>query len=322
MAVRARSFVAPVPVYPVFLDLPLLRGDEVPHAPHIAASARPWPGSVAVFGSAMDDGYDLNRILSAPSSIGQTLTPLFAANAGLLDRGTPLRVRLVSGTLASASLAEVLNGANALAIGDGSSGNWEVIQFTQAVLVGQNTYDLSGRLRGQAGTDGIMPDAWPEGSTVVVLNGAAQQIDLALSARGLARHYRIGPAQRGYDDPSYVHRVEAFDGIGLRPYAPVHLKARLAAGGDLEVGWIRRTRTDGDSWQSVEVPLGEDTETYQVRVLADDALVRETTVTAPSWVYPQAARSADGLTGSYDIAVAQLSDRFGPGPFRRMTIDE
>ncbi len=43
-----RPFVAPVPVVPQFLDLPLLRGDEVPHAPYIAAAAHPWPGSVAL----------------------------------------------------------------------------------------------------------------------------------------------------------------------------------------------------------------------------------------------------------------------------------
>ena len=35
---------------------------------------------------------------------------------------------------------------------------------------------------------------------------------------GLARHYRIGVTARGYDDPTVVSRIEAFDGIGLRPY--------------------------------------------------------------------------------------------------------
>ncbi len=321
-AIRPRSFVAPVPVFPVFLDLPLLRGDEVPHAPHIAATARPWPGSVAVFGSSADDGYELNRLLSAPSVIGGTLSPLPAAKPGLVDRGAPLRVKLVFGALSSAGMAEVLNGANAMAIGDGTPGNWEVFQFLNATLVGTKTYDLSDLLRGQAGTDAVMPDVWPEDSMVVLLDGAAQQIDLAASARGLARHYRIGPAQRGYDDPSYVHRVEAFDGIGLRPYAPVHLRAGFSANGDLQVSWLRRTRIDGDSWQSVEVPLGEDTELYRIRVFKDAGLLREESVSVPSWIYPPSARTADGATGTYEIAVAQVSDRFGPGPFRRMTIDE
>jgi len=228
----------------------------------------------------------------------------------------------VSGTLSSASLNDVLNGANVAAIGDGSSGNWEVFQFTEAVLVGERTYDLRGRLRGQAGTDGIMPEVWPVGSTFVLLNGATTQIDLALSARGLARHYRIGPAQRSYDDPSYTHLIEAFDGIGMRPYAPVHLQAEKSAGGDYGVFWVRRTRIDGDSWQAVEVPLGEESEGYLVRILKDNALVREVNVAVPTYVYSSADKSADGVSGSFEIAVAQVSAQFGPGPFRRILINE
>ena len=321
-AVRQKAFVAPVPVDPLFLDLPLLSGDEVPHAPFVAATARPWPGSVAVFSSAIDDGYSLNKLLPAPASVGVTLTELRAAKSGLLDRGTLLRVEFVSGDLASADLADVLNGANVAAIGDGSGANWEIFQFTSAQLVAERTYDIGGRLRGQAGTDGIMPDIWPEGSTVVLLNGAMQQLDLALSTRGLARHYRVGPAQRSYDDPSYVHHVAAFDGVGLRPYSPSHLRATIDSSGDVQVGWIRRTRIDGDSWQSVEVPLGEDFESYTVRVLKDGALRRETSVENSSFTYTSSAQAADGVTGSFEIAVAQVSARFGAGPFKRIMINE
>ncbi len=40
------AFGAPVPVTPLFLDLPLMTGQEVPHAPHVAVTADPWPGSI------------------------------------------------------------------------------------------------------------------------------------------------------------------------------------------------------------------------------------------------------------------------------------
>jgi len=46
-----RGFDAPAPVRPIFLDLPLMTGEEVPHAPHVAVSARPWPGSAACRGA-------------------------------------------------------------------------------------------------------------------------------------------------------------------------------------------------------------------------------------------------------------------------------
>jgi len=319
--VRPKAFVAPVPVDPIFLDLPLLSGSEEPHVPHVAATARPWPGTVAVYSATSDDGYALNRLLPAAAIVGTTETPMYKAMPGVVDRGGLLRVKLVSGDLSSAGLLEVLNGANGAVIGDGSSANWEVFQFTSATLVAERTYDLGGRLRGQAGTDGIMPDVWPTGSVLVILNSALQQIDLAQSERGLARHYRIGPAQRSFDDPSYTHLIEAFDGIGLRPYAPVHLRAVTDVGGDLSVSWIRRTREDGDSWQSAEVPLAEESEQYLVRVFADQSLVREASVTSPLFGYSAAARTADGIVGPYEIAVAQVSDRFGPGPFRRIMIN-
>ena len=315
-----RAFTAPVPVFPQFLDLPLLNGDEVPHAPHIAVTADPWPGSVAVWSAPADAGYELNRLLVVPAVIGLTETAMTAAPAGQWDRGPALRVRMFGGTLSSSDELAVLNGANVIAIGDGSAARWEIVQFTEAVLVAPSTYDLSLRLRGQQGTDGIMPPEWPIGSTVVLLDQAPQQIDLAVASRGLARYYRIGPAGRGYEDPAVVVKVDAFDGIGLRPYPVAHLSAGVAVSGDVSVSWTRRTRIDGDNWQSVEVPLGEDSELYQLRIVQAEVIVREEAVATASYVYSAAARASDGIVGAFRVDVAQVSDRFGPGPFRSIAI--
>jgi len=321
--VTPRAFVAPVPVSAVFLDLPLMTGQEVPHAPHLAASATPWPGSVAVFSSDQDAGYRLNTQIPARATIGQSLSALDAAAHGIWDRGAPLRVAVTGGALASAGSDQVMNGANLVAIGDGTPSNWELFQFRDASLVAPDTYDLSMRLRGQAGTDALIPTAWPAGSLVVFMNGAPGQLTLPLAARDLSRHYRIGPAKRPYDDPSYTHRTEAFAGIGLRPLSVCHLRSRRTTGGDQVIAWVRRTRMDGDSWSGVEVPLGELRETYLVRVILANTFKREMTVGMPGWTYSQAQMTADGLAGqSFTVEVAQLSDSFGPGPFTRMTIND
>ncbi len=305
--VTQRPFVAPVPVAPYFLDLPLLTGDEVPHAPFVAATARPWPGSVAVFSSSSDDGYELNKLLTAPATVGLTRTTLFRAMPGVVDRGGDLRVEFANGQLSSASLDAVLNGANVAAIGDGTPGNWEIFQFADANLIAERTYDIIGRLRGQLGTDGIMPDDWPVGSTVVILDGSMRQIDLDASARGLTRHYRIGPAQRSFDDPSYTHLIEAFDGIGLRPYSPAHLRAEKDIGDNYNITWIRRTRIDGDSWQSVEVPLGEDNESYLLRVIKDGSLVREETTGGTDFFYSAEDVANDAIVVPFDMALSEKS---------------
>lgn len=315
-----RPMAAPLPVVAQFLDLPLLRGTEVPHAPHLAVSAVPWRGAVGVWSSPGGQGFALNSVVPGPSVLGVTETPLARARAGLWDLGEPLRLRLGSGQLASAAREAVLNGANAMAIGPGAGGPWEVFQFAEAVLIAPQTWDISVRLRGQAGTDAIVPEVWPVGSRVVLLDGGPQQIDLPLSARGLVRRYRIGLAERGFDDPDAVVIDEGFAGVGLRPYAPVHLRAGRLAGGDAVLNWVRRTRIDGDSWASYEVPLGEDREAYLLRIVVAGNVVRTVEVPAPGWAYGAALQAADGALGGFAFEVAQLSDRFGPGPFRRREV--
>ena len=73
---------------------------------------------------------------------------------------------------------------------------------------------------------------------------------------------------------------------------------------------------------SVMVPLGENQELYAVQILFDGEIRRETQVATPSFTYTSAMKTADGVSGAFDFAAAQVSDRFGPGPFGRITVDE
>ncbi|MBU2960144.1 glycoside hydrolase/phage tail family protein [Citreicella sp. C3M06] len=311
-----RGFIAPVRVMPLFMDLPLITGEEVPHAPYLALSSEPWPGSIALYEAATDEDYALNSVLGGRAIIGATEMALPRAPSGQIDHQAPLRVRLFSGALQSISMARLLAGGNVMAIGDGSPGNWEIFQYRDAELVGTDTWELSTRLRGQLGTDGIMPDSWPEGSYVVALNGVPEQIDLPAALLRIARHYRIGPARRGYDDPTYVHREIAFDGNGLRPYSPCHLRAAQTEG-MVSLSWIRRTRIDGDSWDLADVPLGEDSESYIVRLIQGDTVLHRAAVSSAAWSFDPASI---GLSGGYEVQVAQVSARFGPGPFAKLAL--
>ncbi|MFB2532933.1 glycoside hydrolase TIM-barrel-like domain-containing protein [Paracoccus sp. p3-h83] len=315
------AFTPAVPVFPLFLDLPLIRGDEVAHAPHVVATATPWPGSVAVFASAeADGGYGLNRLIPMRAQIGRSLEPLAAARPGMIDRGPALRVEMPGGALASTTEAGLLSGANLMAIGDGSSDRWELFQFRDATPLGGGVWSIAQRLRGQAGTDCTMPAIWPEGSLVVLMNAAAVQLDLPLSAVGMAQHYRIGSARRPWDDPSFVARTQAFAGIGLRPYAPCHLRLAALPGGGRRVTWTRRTRLRGDTWEAAEVPLAEAAEAYLLRVVQAGVIRHEVTVTSPRC--DLSAELIRSLAGQPDveILIAQMSDLFGPGAFARMVL--
>ncbi len=308
-----RPTLAPLPVFPLFLDLPLMTGDEVPHAPHIAVTAEPWPGAAAVYASVTGQGFALNRTVAQAAVIGVTQDALPAARPGLLHARDAFTVRLTSGALSSIDLPTLLAGGNLAALGDGTPDRWELFQFASATLVAPDTWRLETLLRGQLGSDALIPSVWPEGSLFVLMDGCPEQIDLPLGARGLLRHYRIGPAWRPLDDPSYIALQDSFAGIGLKPLAPVHLRAAAQADGALRITWVRRGRIDADAWEAPDIPLGEETESYQLRVMQGVGILRELTLSTTVWTYAATDRIADLQGGTVRIEVAQISARFGPG---------
>lgn len=318
-APRSVGFVAPVPVQSLFLDLPLMRGDEAPHAPHLAITSNPWPGTVAVYEGDADADYRLNTLVNGPAIVGRTESPMAFGPPGRLDRGSGLEVRLLQGALESVNEVRFLNGANLFAIGDGSADNWELFQARSAELIAENRYLLTERLRGQSGTETTEDHVWPMGSWVVAIGEGTTQLQLASTLRNVVRNYRIGAAIRALSNPSFTHHIHAFAGNGLRPFAPVHLKIQ-ASGGDLTVSWIRRTRIDGDTWEGVDVPLGEALEQYILRVRRGVQVLRETTVTQPNWTYSAAMQAEDLLVAGDFLEVAQVSERFGPGKFARAVL--
>ncbi len=164
-----------------------------------------------------------------------------------------------------------------------------------------------------------MPDVWPAGSYVLALDGTPEKLGLTLASRNMARHLRIGPARRDYADASYTHLVAAFPGIGLRPLSPVHLRAS-PQGADLALRWIRRSRLAADSWDAPEIPLGEEVESYAVRVFDGTTLLREAQVSTAHWTYSAADQAADGGTAPLRVEVAQISAIYGAGAWARLDL--
>ena len=132
---RLRSYRAPGPVEALFMDLPLIRGDEEPHAPHLALTARRWGPAIALWSAPRDEDYVLQDVIRERSVVGQLVAPLKAGRTALWDRGR-LKVRLVHGDLLSRDVEDVLAGRNTLAVGDGSVDGWEIVQFAQAQMLG------------------------------------------------------------------------------------------------------------------------------------------------------------------------------------------
>jgi hypothetical protein len=205
------------------------------------------------------------------------------------------------------------------AIGDGSSTNWELFQFAQATPFAPDLWELRTRLRGQCGTDGVIPTVWPVGSTFSLITPALRQLRISPEQVGLLRTYRIGPIDEGFASDEVVVRDEAFSAIGLRPYSVAHLRA-MRADGALYLRWVRRTRIGGDRWEPRSVPLGEAGESYLLRVRVAGAVRREVETDAPRFAYSAAMQAQDGAQNGCVIEVAQISEQFGAGPFRSITV--
>lgn len=310
---------ASLPVEAVIMDLPLLTGKEDPQAPHVAVSARPWPGSVAIYSSVADADYRLNTLVDVPSILGRTETELLAARPGLWDRGEEVVVRVAGGTLASVSEASLLAGANAMAVGSGAASGWEILQFRDARVIEPGVWGLSMRLRGQRGTEANMPASWPAGSVVALLDGGPEQLDLPPDALGLPRYYRYGAARLPLDHETYRQQTRTIRGEGLRPYAPVHLRA-MPQGADLGVSWVRRSRAVGEAWDISDVPLAEASERYRVELRdGGGELVLSRDVDTPQ-VVVSASELALVAGGGGRLRVAQMSDVFGPGHWADLTL--
>ncbi|BAR97594.1 gene transfer agent host specificity protein [Blastochloris viridis] len=189
-----------------------------------------------------------------------------------------------------------------------------MIQFATAELIASGRYRLSRLLRGQRGTEHEVA-VHPAGTRFVLLDPARQVRPAFSVARlGIATAYKGAPVPEG---PAGEHAVALSftnGGWGLKPFAPVHLKAGRETSGDVRLSWIRRSRVSGDAWFA-EVPLGEEAEDYDVMILNGEAVVRTTRVGAPSLVYTAAQQAAD--FGSQPAAlkwrVAQVSRVYGAG---------
>ena len=106
-----------------------------------------------------------------------------------------------------------------------------------------------------------------------------------------------------------------YTGRNLKPFAPVHVKGVRDGAGNLTISWIRRSRVDGEWRDGVGIPLGEESELYEVDILDGSTVVRTIEVTSPTASYSAADQVADfgSVQSSVDVRIYQLSAVVGRG---------
>ncbi|MCB8836090.1 glycoside hydrolase/phage tail family protein [Aurantimonas sp. VKM B-3413] len=312
------------PAYPTasrpkvaFLDLPLPDGGDGLDGARFAVSAAPWTG----YGiTRVEGGEALAARATAirPAKTGRIAAALGPGPEALIDRGNRLQVSLGRGALYGISRERLYGGENLCAV-ECRNGSFEVLQFERAEEIAPGTFLLSGLLRAKGGTEDAMAAGAAEGALFVLLDAACGALGLTAGEVGRSLDWRIAPLSRPADDPAAVTVTATLGPRSVRPLSPVHLRARFAGDGALTLSWIRRTRTGGDSWETLDVPLGEERELYRIdmrdgggTVLTREAQTATVTITADEQI---AAFGA--LPASVTVDLAQMSPVWGAGTARR-----
>lgn len=301
------------PVEVRLLDLPSFAAGDPVTLTWAAVYADPWPGQVAIWRSRDGASYDLAASALAPAILGETIDPVARGPVGCFDDSSRFRVRLYGGALASVSDDALFSGANLAAL-QRPDRVCEIIQFANAELVGEDTYELSRLLRGQGGSEGAMADWLEPGADFVLLDQQMVPVAQGLDMLGRPLSLRFVAVGRDHGDGATVNASLTPKNIALRPYAPVHLRAQRGADGIL-LSWTRRTRTDGDSWEAVDVPLGEADERYEIDILDGGVVKRVLTTNSISVLYPAAAVAEDfgAAISMISLRVFQISNTVGRG---------
>jgi hypothetical protein len=342
-AQQKSSIITQVPGFPELyaLDIPLYSGDEPSHwSPRLAAFANPWPGTVAVYRdedpSTGTEDWLLGRSLNLENVMGTLKSAVGTGKTGVWLRSQTVTVSLLGGTLPSAdSDIRVLNGDNVCAM-QNNAGHWEIFQYKTATLDSNGDYVLSGLIRGQLGTEWVMNEnTFDAGNSFVLLENqfsinpsTAPYLPLTAGDRGATVDLRFGSAYKSVaDDTAYLETSFTHEAMAKRPYSPAQLRAKWSLGtnNDIALSWVRRTRFDGDQWESASVPLNEEAEEYELEILNGSTVVREVTdLTSPAYIYTDAMQVADfgsAQTASIKFRVYQMSASVGRGTAAEETVE-
>jgi len=318
---RLAGLAAVADVRGFLLDLPLLRDEDEGVGFYAAASfatgtGASWRG--AVLHRSADGGASFDRLadLPGPAAWGICQTTLGDGGSVTWDDRNGVTVLMRQGALESRSALAVLNGANAALIGR------EIVQFRNAVLIGADTYLLSGLLRGRRGTEHHCAGHAADETLLLLTADDLARVRMPQNLIGGERLYKTaGVGQYLEDRPAHAFTCEA---AGLRPYSVAHVRGRRDPGsGDWSITWRRRTRLHGGWIDGADVPLAEETEAYDVEVLdGGGAVRRRLAVNTPAATYGAAQQQADfgAPQASLRLRISQMSAIAGHGVGREVQL--
>ena len=300
------------------IELPALIGAGEDGRPIAVVAADPWR-PMRVFAGASVEALTERGDVGGSATVGLLTEALLPGPRHRWDTVNRLTVRIEGRDPESRTRGAVFAGANAVAVE--TAAGWELVQFRAADLVGDGVWRLGGLLRGQQGTDDAMAAGAEAGAVVILLDAVPARVEAGRAERGLPLIWRAGPAGGAAGGSGVSEVAFAASGLHDRPWSPAHVRARARSDGGFDLGWVTRSRIDGDCWDGEAASIGS--MRFRVRVLAGSEVVRSLEVGGEALVYAGADAAADfpgGPGADAVIAVAQWGDGYGWGVETRVRL--
>ena len=198
----------------------------------------------------------IGAVSSSRAVMGHLIESIGASTGLLLEPKATLTIELVGDGLGfeSTDIAGLANGLNRVLI-DG-----EVVQFLSATPLSARTWQLTGLLRGRAGTEDAATEGHEVGAPIVLIDSRVT----ALDATNLAAQTAQTIAAAGRGDPDPVFATLRNPGLSRRPPCPVHARRQISGLGDWTLCWTRRARGAWLWSDGAEAPLVEEAERYLI----------------------------------------------------------
>lgn len=301
----------------IMLDVPLLSDSyNSPGWPAAMAGYTPgWPGGVIY--RSVDGGQTWTDLqgFTSPVTMGYARGALGAGRFDIVDASSVLDVDMMAGDLSSIDELAQFAGGNALAYG--APGRWEICSPRTVTLNADGSLRMTDWMRGRFGTEWAASLHQGGDTLVLMTDPDINWIGMESGAIGLPRDYRGITSGRAIDTDT--SRSETYSGVNLKPLSPVYLNgSRHPSTRDWSLSWTRRGRVSPDWRSSVDVPLGEDSEAYEVEIYDGSgyATVKRTlTASTPAAAYTSAQQVTDfgANQATLYVRVYQISATVGRG---------
>ena len=327
------SVNGPVDTLMELLDIPILRDADNDGGFYVATKGTgvPYAGS-AVYKSTNDIDFDDRVATVQESAVFGRCTTILGDWTGprIFDEVNSVTVNLGRGEASSTTRDLILNSsANAFLIGN------EIVQARDAEYLGQaadggNLYELRYLLRGCRGTEWAMTDHVANERCVLLRMTGLRRVSLDNSEIGVDRYYK--GVTLGRPESSAPSQSFASGAVGLKPFAPVDLRASRDDSGNVTFTAQRRSRLSvrmiGEG--GINVPLGEESEAYEWDIYDPspsnagypNAVIRTLTSSTPEVTYSTTQQAEDGYSpfDPVDVGVYQISAAVGRGYELRGTV--